>query len=72
MTTQHATVEQPYGIGRIKGSWIFLIVILLVLAGVGLFAYSYQLAQGEIVTGLRSLGTMAGVTWGQYPVSRTS
>jgi molybdopterin-containing oxidoreductase family membrane subunit len=68
MTTQHATVEQPYSIGRIRGGWIFLIVILLVLAGVGLIAYSYQLAQGEIVTGLRSLGTMAGVTWGQYVV----
>lgn len=45
-----------------------LIVILLSLAGIGLFAYFYQLAQGEIVTGLRNLGTMAGVTWGQYVV----
>jgi molybdopterin-containing oxidoreductase family membrane subunit len=26
------------------------------------------MAQGEVVTGLRNLGTMAGVTWGQYVV----
>jgi molybdopterin-containing oxidoreductase family membrane subunit len=68
MATQQAAIEQPYIIGRIRGGWIFLIVILLILAGIGLFAYFYQLAQGEVVTGLRNLGTMAGVTWGQYVV----
>ena len=68
MTTQHAAVEQPYDIGRLKPTWIILIVVLLVLIGIGLFAYFNQLAQGEVVTGLRNLGTMGGVTWGQYVV----
>jgi molybdopterin-containing oxidoreductase family membrane subunit len=68
MATQQATVEQPYSIGRIRGGWTILIIILLVLAGIGLFAYFYQLAEGEVVTGLRNLGTMAGVTWGQYVI----
>lgn len=68
MATRQTTAEQSYSIGRIRGGWVVPIVFLLILVGIGLFAYFYQLAQGEIVTGLRNLGTMAGVTWGLYVV----
>jgi molybdopterin-containing oxidoreductase family membrane subunit len=35
---------------------------------VGAYAYSRQLVEGEIVTGLRDVGTMTGATWGLYVV----
>ena len=64
MTKQ--TERLPYGVGRFTGGWILLILILLTLIGLGAYAYSRQLIEGEVVTGLRSLGTMGGATWGLY------
>ncbi|MFQ5880795.1 MAG: NrfD/PsrC family molybdoenzyme membrane anchor subunit [Dehalococcoidia bacterium] len=54
----------PYGIGRLSGGWFILNVVLLAVLGLGVYAYSIQLSQGEIVTGLRDIGTMGGATWG--------
>ena len=68
MATKDTAIAQPYEIGRIRGSRVLLLILLFVLAVAGLFAYFYQLAEGEVVTGLRNLGPMAGVTWGQYVV----
>ncbi len=61
--------ELRYGTGRLFGVSIPLILVLAALLGVGLFAYGQQLSQGEGVTGLRDIGTMAGVTWGLYVVA---
>ncbi len=64
MTTE---VERlPYGVGRLTRVWVFLIVILLIIIGNGVYAYYQQLTIGEVVTGMRDLGTMAGAPWGLY------
>jgi molybdopterin-containing oxidoreductase family membrane subunit len=64
MTTQ---VERlPYGVGRLTRGWVFLIIILLIIIGFGAYAYYQQLTVGEVVTGMRDVGTMAGAPWGLY------
>lgn len=55
-----------YGIGQWSLGWYVTVGISLALVALGLFAYSLQLAQGEVVTGLRNIGTMGGATWGLY------
>lgn len=64
MTTQNETL--PYGVGRLTRGWIAMVAVLLILMGVGAYAYYLQFTQGEVVTGLRNLGTMGGATWGLY------
>lgn len=70
MTTQIKPLPQaetpPYEIGRFSGGWKLLILLLVLLVGVGAFAYAQQLAQGEVATGMRNIGTMGGATWGLY------
>lgn len=56
----------PYGIGRFTAGWYLLIAILLALISVGTYAYVLQLEEGEIVTGMRDIGTMGGAAWGLY------
>lgn len=63
--TNH-TDRLPYGVGRFTGGWKILIIILLSIMGLGAYAYSQQLIEGEVVTGMRNLGTMGGSTWGIY------
>ncbi|MDR5710229.1 MAG: NrfD/PsrC family molybdoenzyme membrane anchor subunit, partial [Armatimonadota bacterium] len=56
----------PYGVGRFPaGFWLFVLVLLAVL-GWGIYAYSRQLTEGLVVTGLRDIGTMGGAAWGLY------
>ena len=55
MTTK--TNKLPYGIGRFSTGWVVFIVILVALIAAGIYAYSIQLSQGEVVTGLRDIGT---------------
>jgi molybdopterin-containing oxidoreductase family membrane subunit len=64
MTNKNQTL--PYGVGQFTRGWIILIVFLLALMALGVYAYSLQLSEGEVVTGLRNLGTMGGATWGLY------
>jgi molybdopterin-containing oxidoreductase family membrane subunit len=63
---RHAVPLLPYGIGRFTAGWYILMVALLGLIGLGLYAYSRQLTEGLIVTGLRDIGTMGGSAWGLY------
>jgi molybdopterin-containing oxidoreductase family membrane subunit len=56
----------PYGVARFNVGWYVTIVVLLGLVGLGVFAYLAQLIEGEIVTGMRDIGTMAGAPWGIY------
>jgi Ni/Fe-hydrogenase subunit HybB-like protein len=65
MTTQ-AIQKLPYGVGQWSQGAKAAIAIALAIVGVGLFAYSRQLIEGEIVTGMRDIGTMGGATWGLY------
>jgi len=62
------TAQVSYTTGRVKNSFYFMLVVLLALIGLGIFAYSRQLINGEIVTGMRDIGTMGGATWGLYIV----
>lgn len=64
MTTE---VERlPYGVGRLTRGWVIMIVILMIIIGIGAYAYYQQLTFGEVVTGMRDVGTMAGAPWGLY------
>ncbi len=60
--------ELPYGIGRVGPGFFALVAVLLALVVLGLVAASYQTIEGEVVTGLRNLGSMGGVPWGLYIV----
>jgi len=64
MAEQQGTL--PYGIGRFSARLFTLIAGLLLLVAWGLFAYSRQLLEGLVVTGLRDIGTMGGAAWGLY------
>ncbi len=56
----------PYGIGRLTPGWLLAIAAYMMLVGLGAFAYSRQIMEGEIVTGLRDVGTRGGAPWGLY------
>lgn len=56
----------PYGIGRWDPGWYALGGLSVVIVAWGLFAYSRQLIEGLIVTGMRDIGTMGGSAWGLY------
>lgn len=66
MATNAATERLPYGIGRWSAGWVAIVGLSLAVLGLGVFAYSRQLIEGEVVTGLRNIGTMGGATWGLY------
>jgi len=56
----------PYGVGRVSVAWWVLGAVATALLGVGVYAYYLQFTEGEVVTGLRDIGTMGGATWGLY------
>lgn len=56
----------PYGIGHLGLGWYAAMAGLLAVVAWGLYAYSIQYAEGEIVTGMRDVGTMGGAAWGLY------
>ncbi len=68
MTGEVVTRELPYGVGRVTSRWVFLVIVSLIAIIFGLYAYSLQLSEGEVVTGLRDIGPMGGAVWGLYIV----
>ncbi|MBI4493693.1 MAG: polysulfide reductase NrfD [Chloroflexi bacterium] len=69
--TQHYSgavhVERlPYSVGRFGLGSIALILALLAIVALGISAYTRQFEAGEIVTGMRDIGTMGGAAWGLY------
>lgn len=58
--------QLPYGVGRASNWWYAGVIGAVALIGFGAFAYERQFSEGEIVTGLRNLGTGGGATWGLY------
>lgn len=61
-----ATLPLPYGIGRWSAGWRAAVALFVAFFALGIVAYSRQLVHGDIVTGLRDIGTMHGATWGLY------
>ena len=62
------TGDLQYGVGRWNVGSGVLILLSLVCIVIGVYAYSIQATYGEIVTGLRNIGTQAGAPWGLYVV----
>lgn len=56
----------PYGVGRVSARWLLAASGVAGVLAFGLYAYYVQFTRGEIVTGLRDIGTMGGATWGLY------
>jgi len=61
-----ADTRLPYGVGQAGARFFLLVAGLLVLVGLGAYAYTRQFVEGEAVTGLRDIGTMGGAPWGLY------
>ncbi len=66
MSTAPRTERLPYGVGRVTGQWLVLVLIALALTVVGVVAFAIESQQGLIATGMRNVGTMGGATWGLY------
>ncbi len=56
----------PYGVGRPTAPWWTLVAASAAVLGVGAYAYHHQYTKGEVVLGLRDIGTGQGATWGLY------
>lgn len=63
-----ANLETPYGVGRFSRRWWLTVAVLAIVVAFGVYAYVQQLVHGEVVTGMRDLGTMGGAPWGLYVV----
>jgi len=66
MATRASVERLPYGIGRWSAGWVAVTGLSLAVLALGVFAFARQLIEGEVVTGLRNIGTMGGATWGLY------
>lgn len=62
------TERLPYGVGQITVRWLLFAACTAAVLGVGVYAYYRQFTEGDVVTGLRDIGTMGGATWGLYIV----
>ena len=60
------TGRLPYGVGQLSAGWIGLGIVAVALVIAGIYAYSRQLIDGEVVTGLGNTGSGGGATWGLY------
>ncbi len=56
----------PYGVGRLTLPWWTLVAAAAGVLAFGVYAYHHQYTRGEIVLGLRDIGTGHGATWGLY------
>ena len=66
MATRTVQRTLPYGVGQLSLRWLTVVTILLAVLGLGVYGYTRQLVEGEIVTGLRDVGAMGGAPWGLY------
>jgi molybdopterin-containing oxidoreductase family membrane subunit len=56
----------PYGVGKWSRRWFIVAAIALIIAALGIFAYSQQFVQGLAATGLGDIGSAGGSAWGLY------
>jgi len=61
-------LETQYGVGQFSRRWWLTVAALAIVVAFGIYAYVQQLIHGEIVTGMRDIGTMGGAPWGLYVV----
>ncbi len=61
-----AELIEKLGVGRISWRFVALVTLLFAVVVLGAYAYSRQLVEGDIVTGMRDWGTMGGAPWGLY------
>ncbi|NQW16796.1 MAG: polysulfide reductase NrfD [Chloroflexi bacterium] len=66
MATSTRIDSTPFGMGKASTGWFIILVALLAVVGAGAYAYSRQIVEGEIVTGLRDVGPAGGAPWGLY------
>jgi len=66
MDTTSVEERIPYGVGRLTAGWWSLTGILIAITVVGLYGYVLQRIQGDVVTGMRDIGTGGGAVWGLY------
>ena len=62
----HQAETLPYGVGRVTARWLITTAVATGVLGFGAYAYYRQYTGGDVVTGLRDIGTMGGATWGLY------
>lgn len=73
MATRDTVERLPYGIGRWSAGWVAITGLSLAVLALGVFAFARQLIEGEVVTGLRNIGTMGARRGGcMWPSSSTS
>jgi Ni/Fe-hydrogenase subunit HybB-like protein len=60
------TPDLPQGIGKFSTAWLLFFALMAAITALGLYAYTLQMNDGLIRTGMRGLGTMTGATWGLY------
>ena len=58
--------EERFQLGQPSIGFYGLVAVLLAVIAWGIYAYSRQLVEGLVVTGLRNVGTMGGAPWGMY------
>jgi molybdopterin-containing oxidoreductase family membrane subunit len=51
---------------HLSAGWKAFFIAVVVILGLGAFAWILEVSRGMIATGLRNLGTMGGATWGLY------
>ncbi len=68
MATRTESRTLPYGVGQFSLGWAVTMLPFLALLGLGTYAFSRQVMEGDIVTAMRDLGTMGGAPWGLYVV----
>jgi len=63
-----ATVGErlPYGVLKFTPGWALVFALALAVLGLGVYAYTRELFEGLIATGMRDWGTMGGAPWGLY------
>jgi molybdopterin-containing oxidoreductase family membrane subunit len=64
MATTVRTVPAERGQGG--RTWYPVVAVLVLVLGLGVYAYTRELSEGMGATGLRSLGPQGGATWGLY------
>ncbi|GAB4334367.1 MAG: polysulfide reductase NrfD [Dehalococcoidia bacterium] len=62
----HTPSLRELGVGRWGPISLAITAVLSAMVVIGFVAYSRQLVEGEVVTGLRDWGTLGGSPWGVY------
>jgi len=66
MATATHEAMLPRGVGRLTRGWLFFVVAMAAICGLGWYAYIREYTEGMTITGMRNVGTMGGATWGLY------